>query len=360
MGGVLSQPVELIRVQRCGSSAFRCAVAEMQGWRYTHEDAHAMRCQDSLASFWVLDGHGGDAAANLGAKQLADEIGLDDYDGSLPPDDQIQQSFEQVDNWLRRHVEEHPDSNSGSTVIGALAKRQPCGNYTVKMLNCGDSRGVTVRGPAEDESAPPLIMESVDHKPDHPAERARIEAAGGCVLLDRVPRLDGKLAVSRALGDFEFKSDGGLPISQQKVSCLPDVYELSDLAPGTLVVLACDGLWDVMTSGAVAEFVSSRLREEPTADLGDLAAELVRASLDRHSSDNVTVMIVHLVNGSDWANEPDEMKQFEKLGYHNELDEAVREKYLAFLHKSKFPSQPCAHRDTQRWFLEKTPEAVKE
>ena len=43
---------------------------------------------------------------------------------------------------------------------------------------------------------------SVDHKPDDEAEKKRITAAGGWVKDGRVM---GALAVSRALGDFEFK-----------------------------------------------------------------------------------------------------------------------------------------------------------
>ena len=51
--------------------------------------------------------------------------------------------------------------------------------------------------------APVLAALSEDHKPSLPAERARIEAAGGTMASDRV---DGRLATSRAFGDFEFLS----------------------------------------------------------------------------------------------------------------------------------------------------------
>lgn len=353
MGGVLSQPVELIRVQRRGSRAFKCAVAEMQGWRVSHEDAHAMHCNGSSANFWVLDGHGGDGAANFGAIALVQEIGQAMNGSSLPADDQIEHGFEVVDGKFASCVEENPQLQSGSTVVGALAVRHQDGTYSVKVLNCGDSRGLVLRRPSDDDGdAPPVLMESLDHKPDVPSERARIEAAGGFVCGDRVARVDGALAVSRGLGDFEFK-DARLPVREQKVSCIPDVYELHDLEPGTILVLGCDGLWDVMSGNQVAQLVRTRLLEEPEADLGDLAAELVRTSLESQSGDNVTAMIVQLGDGSGWEDEPDEMKEFEKLKHSNALNDEVRQKYVDFLRRTDFPLQPTIHADTSRWILSK-------
>ena len=79
MGQISSAPVELIRVQRGGGASWRGAVAEMQGWRNSHEDAHFMVDQadaerksagsagGDAAFFGVLDGHGGHWAARLAA-----------------------------------------------------------------------------------------------------------------------------------------------------------------------------------------------------------------------------------------------------------------------------------------------------
>ncbi len=58
-----------------------------------------------------------------------------------------------------------------------------------------------------------VVMATKDHKPFHDEERDRIEAAGGRVVMKRV---DGDLAVSRALGDFQYK-DERLPASKCKV-----------------------------------------------------------------------------------------------------------------------------------------------
>merc|ERR1740139_1008951 len=102
-----------------------------------------------------------------------------------------------VDKELRKFTQENPDKDSGSTIVGALCSKGADGSYSLKLINCGDSRGVVVRGPEEKEdsaknvtkSAPqhlvdlqkdpeavkaeyaakdcswPLIQESIDHKP---------------------------------------------------------------------------------------------------------------------------------------------------------------------------------------------------
>jgi len=385
MGCVLTSPVELIRVQRHGSASFRCAVAEMQGWRINHEDAHEMQCESSSGAFWVLDGHAGDGAALYGAPELGTEFAASGWrdTGELPNNQCLEAGFESVDSRLHAYCQSNPEKESGSTVVGALVSRQNDGSYSVKLLNCGDSRGLVIRGPTEEEDATelhvmipahlealkakhegegdgdasgdaaperrwPLVAESVDHKPSHPTELDRIEAAGGHVTQEDPPRLDGNLAVSRGLGDFEYKGDSSRPVSEQKVSCVPDIYEVSGLKPGSICVLGCDGIWDVMTSHAVATLVRDKLRSNPGADLGDLAADLIRDSLHRNSRDNVTVMIVHFTDGSDWAEEIDEIKNYEKLG-DTDMDDEVRKQYQGFLRKAKFPPEPCACNVCRKW-----------
>ena len=78
------------------------------------------------------------------------------------------------------------------------------------------------------------------HKPNSPEERERIEKAGGHVVFGRVL---GSLAVSRALGDSEFK----MPRNKAQddfVSSVPFLksYPLGPDVP--FMIIACDGLWD--------------------------------------------------------------------------------------------------------------------
>jgi len=324
-----------ITVNRCGSFAFKGAVAEAQGRRPTQEDAHSMRCVGTSADVWICDGHRGAGAARRGAEALAKSLGKSIYrpgGGTLPSVQRIETSFESVDTRLRQQLKKDGEE-SGATVVGAMAVQERDGTYSMVMMNCGDSRGVVIRCPSETKKSAkqvmvdlpeslerymkeeddwdadaswlpewPAIVESIDHKPTFPLERKRIEAAGGRVSVKggSKARLDGHLAVSRGLGDFQFKADVNRPASDQKVSCVPDVYSLTGLLPGTLVLLACDGLWDFVTTEYASSLVRKRLQRDPNYDLGEIAEELIKYSIRKGSGDNVTVLLVHMVEGDNY------------------------------------------------------------
>lgn len=328
----------------------------------------------------VLDGHGGEGASMVGAPILEQELSdASASENGMPSDDRLVKAFADIDDRLREHFQQNPDKESGTTVIGAVAAHESDGNYCLKLLNCGDSRGIVVRGPDEKEDSAtemnaripehvkavkrdsqfypdpkwPIVVETIDHKPNHPTEKARIEAAGGQVSEEDPPRLDGNLAVSRGLGDFEYKCDKERTAPTQKVSNEPDIYEVSGLRVGSLCILCCDGVWDVLSGSYVAEFVRSKLQVDPAADLGDIAVEIIKTSLNTNSRDNVTAMIVHFVDGSDWADGamPDEMKNHEKLSSGIEMDEDVQKQYQNFLRRCKFHKEPFACAHCNRWTL---------
>ena len=82
----------------------------------------------------------------------------------------------------------------------------------VYCANAGDSRSVmSKRGQAHELSE--------DHKPDLPLERSRILASGHNVEDGRV---DGIIAISRAIGDWEYK-DPKLTPEKMAVSGMPEI-----------------------------------------------------------------------------------------------------------------------------------------
>jgi len=130
---------------------------------------------------------------------------------------------------------------------------------------------------------------SHDHKPYLPQETARIEAAGGTVAMRRV---NGDLAVSRALGDFTYKQSKNLKPEAQQVSAEPEfIIQERNKDTDQYLVLACDGIWDVMTNQDVATFVV-RKTEDGIDNLGTLAENLIDEGLIRNSRDNMSAIIV--------------------------------------------------------------------
>jgi protein phosphatase 1L len=164
----------------------------------------------------------------------------------------------------------------GSTAVSCLLQppRTPGGARRLLVANLGDSRCALVRA---DGSAVAL---SVDHKPNRPDERERVVAAGGHVIFAGCWRVQGDLAVSRAFGDSHLKSFG--------VSAEPELSRV-DLAEGdTQLILASDGLWDVVDEAQCGSLL--RHRPEPL----DAARALCEMASQRGSMDNITVLVVNL------------------------------------------------------------------
>jgi len=61
-------------------------------------------------------------------------------------------------------------------------------------------------------------------------------------------RVNGMLALSRALGDFEYKNNPSMKAKDQAVTACPDIRVVARQANDDFVLIACDGLWDCMTS----------------------------------------------------------------------------------------------------------------
>jgi protein phosphatase 2C family protein 2/3 len=107
----------------------------------------------------------------------------------------------------------------------------------IYVANSGDTRAVlSSKGKAKDLSH--------DHKPDLPAEKRRVERAGGFVEEGRV---NGIIAISRAIGDMEYKNRALKP-EENMVSVVPEVIVEPIKPEHDFLLIACDGIWDCMTS----------------------------------------------------------------------------------------------------------------
>jgi protein phosphatase 1G len=116
---------------------------------------------------------------------------------------------------------------------------------------------------------------SQDHKPEEEVEARRIVAAGGKVTSEG--RVNGGLNLSRAIGDHSYKQNSTLPLKDQMITSLPDVeYALLNPLTDKFLVLACDGIWNSMTSQQVVDFVGERIKN-PKLKLSDICEQVSSA-----------------------------------------------------------------------------------
>ena len=105
-------------------------------------------------------------------------------------------------------------------------------------------------------------------------------------------RVNGMLSLSRAFGDFGFKSSSLAP-DEQAVTVVPDVTSLPLTPDDEFVVLGCDGIWDVMTNQGAVTFLRERIAEHGDASLA--CEELLESNLkDPRGTDNMTAVVMEL------------------------------------------------------------------
>ncbi|EDV39636.1 uncharacterized protein Dana_GF24378 [Drosophila ananassae] len=287
MGQTLSEPVTAKESSYCQNSVFRVGSSCMQGWRINMEDSHthilSLPDDPGAAFFAVYDGHGGATVAQYAGKHLhkfvlrRPEYNDNDIEGAL------QQGFLDID-YEMLHKESWGDQMAGSTAVVVLVK-----DNKLYCANAGDSRAIAcVNGKLE--------ILSLDHKPNNEAESKRIIEGGGWVEFNRV---NGNLALSRALGDFVFKRANKKP-EDQIVTAYPDVETRKIMEDWEFIVLACDGIWDVMSNTEVLEFCRTRIGmgmypEEICEELMNhcLAPDCQMGGL---GGDNMTVVLVCLLH----------------------------------------------------------------
>lgn len=274
---------------------FNAASYSEQGFRATMEDAD-ISVQDLATSNWrqcsyfgIYDGHGGKDCVNFVRRRLHINIvaalhargGLD-KSAQVHQDvhESLMQGFLKTDQQFLSLAQGIASSNSGSTAVVACI----VGGW-VWCANVGDSRALLCRNGK-------ALQLSLDHKPSRPDESQRIEEAGGFVSFHRVL---GRLAVSRAFGDEEYKVGATKPIGQPLVIAEPEI-RVEQLTPeDDFLFMACDGLFAVFSCQEAVDFLHNRLaamppnEQDPRRAVEDIVHEAIH---ERRSRDNVTALLV--------------------------------------------------------------------
>lgn len=220
------------------------SVAAVKNSRRTMEDCHIV-IHDlhalfgiegyGVASYYaVFDGHIGSDAALYSCSHIYQYLVESQY-YPTNPEAAFKEAFIKTDE---RFIDKSNKENlkSGTTAVCILI-RHDLGKMYVAWL--GDSQAILVNGRDYIQLVNP-------HRPEQIEEKERIEAMGGSVVFWGTWRVNGQLAVSRAIGDVDYKP---------YVTAEPDVtsYDLS--GDEDFLLLACDGLWDVVSEKHAVEEV---------------------------------------------------------------------------------------------------------
>lgn len=170
--------------------------------------------------------------------------------------------------------------HTGSTSLVAIQFKQDLDNY-LHVINVGDCRGVLCK----DNIAQTLTK---DHKPIWPEEKDRIESLGGTIYFDDDWRVKD-LSVSRAFGDLA---------ATPYVTHRPDFFKYKLGKNDKFIILACDGLWDVLTPQEAVNYVLLNCyngkcthRINKNVNISD---KIAKYAIERGSSDNITAIVVFL------------------------------------------------------------------
>eukprot|EP01041_Mallomonas_annulata_P001380 gene1380-2657_t len=230
----------------------------------------SVRITDRLcvSIYGVLDGHGGQECARFSADEIPTKLITGLRTGKSFPETLFQSFLETDQDYLKGQK-----GSAGSTANILLFDPT---QSVIYIANAGDTRSVLCRGQR-------AINLSDDKKATNAAEIARVAESGGYVVNGRVM---GSLAVARALGDSYLKNtdNGGV---KRAVIPDPEITAFRTQVDDEFIIVASDGLWDVMPSQAAVDMVKEHLDKYIPSDMMSNHASRILGS-----ADNVTVQIL--------------------------------------------------------------------
>ena len=262
---------------------FGVGYSSTMGVRPSMEDAVAFHSYGNHQYLFALfDGHQGNVAATNAAVWLHNEIQKFLKSSSDDFSKEFANSFATVNQILRKMI-----VKDGCTSVAAFFKENKC-----YCAGVGDSRILRVKKTSQERL-------TTDKKPMMRDEFERLTNKSVRISYDG--RIERKLAVSRVLGDFWCSVD---PKNPDPLFELPEIKQFEIDDDDIAIILACDGLWDVVTDEVAADIVRSSKSPQDAANV----LRVIAFSLG--SKDNISVIVVYL-------HPKDEQKGFV---YNNEIE----------------------------------------
>ncbi|KAL8267720.1 hypothetical protein R6Q59_001518 [Mikania micrantha] len=234
------------------------------------------------------------------------DSGLDACDGEEETPELLwREAFLKSYKSMDKELKSHPNLDcfcSGSTAVTIVKQ-----GSNLFMGSIGDSRAIMASKDVNDTLV--AVQLTVDLKPDLPREAERIKRCKGRVFAlqdePEVPRVwlpfdDAPgLAMARAFGDFCLKEYGVISIPEISHRLLTDRDQF--------IVLASDGIWDVLSNEQVIEIISSApTRSSAARFLVDSAAREWKSKYPTSKMDDCAVVCLFLDGKMDSESDTEE------------------------------------------------------
>lgn len=244
-----------IKIIRTGSY---CSIAQMKGLHESTEDSVIVQTnvRNNIDLVGVFDGHGGSITSMYSSKQFGMLYETQDVELSVA-------GLEKVLKRLEQSIRENKLSDGSTCGLAVMAGQQAL------VTTIGDVRVIVVKDNGK------IKFETNDHRPSERAEFERIKKNGGYVINHRTM---GVVGVSRALGDFSISG----------ISPLADINYVEFEPDDKYLIVACDGVFDVMTNEQVGQMAAA------AKNCDELAYDIRNVAFSSYSTDNISVVVVDL------------------------------------------------------------------
>lgn len=257
----------------------------LQGKREANEDQHVHLINingdnkdfNNINFMAVFDGHGGKAVSKY-LKENLPQFFTNKFNRDIYSKPEIASKyFIKVFDLLQTKMkDDHPRAihRCGSTACVNIHYKDDNNKDRLWVLNVGDSRAIKCN---KLNIAEQLTQ---DHKPNSPEEKNRIEQLGGKIEFDGVDWRIKDLSLSRAFGDLD---------CTPYVSHLPQIYKYKISQNDKFMIVACDGLWDVLSNQDAVDYINTLLTTKKFK--GNYAKELAELAYKKGSLDNITTLV---------------------------------------------------------------------
>jgi len=272
--------------------------------------AFGVRSVQQVGLYGVADGHGefGEVAASFIRRNLPPQVARSPHFPSGRLGHALLEAFIRTDTLQR-------DANLPLWASGACVSAVAVSPTHIVVSNCGDCRCVLAEegGTSRDLSS--------DHNVESasPQEIQRVVSRGGTLTPDKrvtLPGAPGRLATTRALGDYWAKPPG--PPEVHVVSGLPEIRAVARHPGQKYLILASDGVFGFMSSQDVVTLCISASMLQQQSDRPPLSrvahTVLGTAVSARRSDDNCTCLVVDLMRIPSLAAAPSIRPDVERRG----------------------------------------------